>query len=150
MKVDTKELGFLELYLIYDEGGVWEEEWLPLQGNEIAALFTVVPKDTVEHALRGWTSPLVKALGLPPKGALLKVPERARVCTLRGRCPFYDKAMCFPTAKKMPWCFEPELSDDPEARRLASEVIKYWREGVYVVLVQEEADAQRRDRHRRT
>jgi hypothetical protein len=140
-------MGFLELYLIYDEGGVWEQNWRPLQGNEIASLLTTVPKDTIEHALRGWTSPLVKSLGLPPQGALIKLPESARVCTLRDRCPFYDKARCFPTAKRMPWCYEPDGSEDPEVRRLMSEIVKSWREGVYVVLVQEEHDAQRDRRH---
>jgi len=136
-------MGFLELYLIYNVGGVWEEEWRLLQGHAITSLITVVSKDTIEHALLGWTTPLVKGLGLPPNGALHKMPAQARVCTLRATCPFYDNAQCFPTAKRMPWCFEPEGSDSSEVRLLATEVIKYWREGVYVVLVQEEPDAQR-------
>lgn len=130
-------MGPLELYLIYENDGLWEEQWRPLQGDAFTSLLTVVPKETMSHCLYGWSSPLVKALGLAPKGALVKLPLAAKECALRETCTFYDGATCFPTAKKMPWCFEPDGLGNPQKRRLASEVIKFWREGVYVVVVQE-------------
>lgn len=138
LKVSTVEMGELELYLIYDEGGVWEEEWRPLQGTDLTGLMTVVSKEDMDHCLRGWTAPFFKALGLPPWGVLKKLPLAAQKCGQRAQCPMYDRKLCFPTAKRLPWCFEPDVSEDGEARRLASELIKFWREGVYVVLVREE------------
>lgn len=137
LKIDSFEMGFLELYLIYDEGGTWEPEWRALQGEEMTTLFTRVPKDTMDHALKGWTRPFITALGLSPEGCLIKLPTTARKCGTRERCSFFDKKLCFPTAKKMPWCFVPDGIEGEERIRLASEVIKFWREGVYVVLVKE-------------
>jgi len=133
----TKEMGQLPLYLIYEAQGLWEEKWRPLQGHPIAEAFTRVPKALVEHALHGWSSPLVKALGLLPAGCLRKLPVPARECEVRRKCPFYDKAQCFPTAKAMPWCYEPGGVEE-SIRALVSEAISLWREGVYITVVCEE------------
>ena len=137
LKIDTLEMGFLELFLIFNEHGVWEPEWRPLQGDALTALFTVVSKDTMDHALKGWSRPLVSALQLAPDGCLIKLPKDAKRCGARANCPFYDKKTCFPTAKKMPWCFVPDGVEGEERVRLAAEVIKFWREGVYVLVVEE-------------
>lgn len=137
LKLPTTELGSVELYVIYDYSGTWEDEWKPLQGAEVTALFTVVSKDVFDHALHGWTRPFVDALGLAPVGALRKLPAAAKQCALRERCPFYDRKKCVPSSPKLPWCFEPDGIDDQEKRRLAAEVIGFWRQGVYVVVVQE-------------
>jgi hypothetical protein len=135
LKLDTREMGFLDLYLIYDEDGVWEEEWRELQGEWYAPLLTTTSSEVLDQALKGYTQPLVKALGLSPQNCLIKIPEPARKCGARENCLFFDRGRCFPTAKKMPWCFVPDGIEGAERNRLAAEVIRLWREGVYVVLV---------------
>jgi hypothetical protein len=131
-------MGDLDLYLIYQTGEHWEAEWKPLQGDPITELLTVVSLETMTHALKGLSRPLIQSLGIPPEGALRKLPNKK--CYQRGPCPFYDKKRCQPTAKSMPWCFEPDDIEDVPARKLASSLIKMWREGVYVVVVQQEED----------
>jgi hypothetical protein len=124
-------MGSVELYLINDEGGTWEEQWRDFQG--IWDL-PVISKTDMDHALHGWTKPLVTVLGPPPKGKLIQLPQAAKKCASEKTCPFYDKRTCGASLKKMPWCFVP---DDTKAGSLAAEVIKLWREGVYVLVVQE-------------
>lgn len=124
-------MGRVELYLIYDEGGTWEAEWRDLQGK--LALPTL-SKEDMDHALHGWTRPLVDQIGPPPQGMLLQLPRAARRCAHEKTCPLYDRKHCDIQHKKMPWCFEPA---GIEAGRLAAEVIKLWRSEVYVLLVKE-------------
>jgi len=131
LQLPSAEMGSLELYLIYDEGGVWELEWRELQG---VLELPVVSKEDMDHALHGWTRPLVDALGPPPKGMLLKLPRTARLCAHEKACPFYDKRRCGLLLSKMPWCFE---AAGLAAPKLVAEVIKLWRQEVYVVLVRE-------------
>lgn len=138
LKVITREVGELQLFLIYERQGAYEAEWRPLQGNAVAALFTCITRETMEFALKGYTSPLVKALGIPPNGALRKLPIAARECFMKARCSLYVARDCVPTAVKMPWCYEPGGNEDEHVRKLASEVIGLWREGVYVLVVSEE------------
>lgn len=129
----TYEVGDLELYLIYQYGEEWEEEWRPLQKESLVSLVTVVSKELMDHALHGLTSPLVKGLGISPEGALHKLPSK--VCGRKKLCPFYRKKDCHPLATKMPWCFEPEGIEDPAAQQLAGNLIKLWRQKVYVLVV---------------
>ncbi len=131
-------MGDLNLLLIQETAGVWEEEWRPLQGTPLGDLFTVVSNSIMNDALKGWTKPFVAALRIPPEGALRKVPPESRVCLRRHKCPFYEARKCFPEAKQMPWCFEPEGMEPEEARRQATRAIESWREKVYLVVVQEE------------
>ena len=128
----TVELGDLDLYLIYQYDLDWEEDWKPLQDQSITSLLTVIDQETWDHALKGWTSPLIKTLGLPPSGALRKVESK---CYRRKLCPFHSKKTCFPTATKMPWCFEPDSIEDPAARQLASNLVRLWREQVHILVI---------------
>jgi hypothetical protein len=137
LKLPTRELGALELHVIYDYGGTWEEAWRPLQGTPIASIFTTVSKANYDHALLGWTKPFVDGLGLSPAAALRKLPAEAQQCAVRNRCVFYDKRRCIPSSSKLPWCYEPGGIDDDTKRHLSAEVIGFWRQGVYVVVVQE-------------
>jgi len=139
LKVLTREMGPLELYLIYAPGGVWEEEWRPLHGTEVGDLFTVVEKEVMDHALWGYSKPLTQALGLPPSGALRKMPHQQ--CVHRGQCPFYEAPQCVPTGKNLPHCFQPEGLPSDQSRQLAYEAVRWWREGVYIAVVKEPADA---------
>jgi len=131
LKLSTAEMGEVELYLIYDVGGTWEETWQPLQGvMDIPS----VAKETMDHALRGWTRPLVDNLGPPPKGMLRKLSKQAQRCAHEDPCPFYMPRRCGVLFSKMPWCFEP---DGIVPGSLAADIIKLWRQEVYVVTVQE-------------
>lgn len=124
-------MGPLELYLIYDEGGIWEAEWRELQGvMELPA----VTKEVMDHALHGWTRPLVDGLGPPPEGMLRLLPKAARHCEHERTCPFFDRRRCGLLLSKMPWCFEPAGFGAP---KLVAEVVKFWRSEVYVLLVRE-------------
>jgi hypothetical protein len=125
-------MGRIELYLIYCVGDEWEEEWRPLQG---ALDLPIISKEDMDHALHGWTRPLVDQLGPPPEGMLRKLPSRR--CGNEESCPFFDKKTCTPLSKKMPWCFEPE---GVAPGNLSGEVIKLWRQKVYVVVVKEPVD----------
>jgi len=138
LKVSTREMGDLELFLIYEVDGVWEEEWRPLQGlTSVVDLMTAVPQETMDHCLKGLSKPLVKALGLPPWGVLKKLPSEAKVCHLRDTCVFYDQKTCFPESKNLPWCYEPDISADADVRRLLNDLVQLWRDEVYVILVRE-------------
>jgi hypothetical protein len=135
LKLKSQEMRDLELYLIYQYGDTWEKEWRPLQGQTVTSLISISTKEDVDHALKGWSWPLTSKLGIPPEGALRKLPSKG--CYQRGPCPFYDKKKCVPTSKALPWCFEPDDIEDLVVRKLAAELIRLWREGVYVVVVLE-------------
>jgi hypothetical protein len=137
LKVQTAEMGPLDLYLIYQYGAEYEPTWRPLQGNPLTTLFTVVPETTMAHALKGFSRPLVQSLGLPPAGCLRKVPNACRECAHREECQFYDAASCFPAAKKLPNCYQPS-GVEPLSAQLGHEVVFYWREGTYIVVVTHE------------
>jgi hypothetical protein len=143
LKLATREMGMIELLLIYQVGDVWEDAWKPLQGTPLGDFLPVVSDEVMNHALHGWTRPLVDALGLPPVGLLRKMPEEHRACEHRERCIFFDSAQCVPAGKKLPDCFQPENLATDVARTLAYEVIRLWREGVYTVAVKEAPDAHR-------
>lgn len=134
LKLATVEMDDLELFVIYSTGGQWEEAWLPLQGFPIDALLPRVTKETFDHALRGWTSPLIKNLGLPPTGGIRKVHQK---CADRAKCPLYDPNRCSPKAVKMWNCFRPRDVEGEVAQSLAAEIIRFWREGVHVLIVEE-------------
>lgn len=135
VKVPTRERGELILDLIDEADGVWEPEWEVLRETIYGSLFSVVAKDTLECALRGWTRPLVGELGIPPQGALRKIPLESRQCFKRGKCPMYLPQLCFPESKNMPWCFEPDGVASEVVRTQATRAIETWREGVYLVVV---------------
>jgi len=131
LKLPSHEMGFIELYFIYSENGIWEEQWRPLQNMMDIPTIT---KEEADHALHGWTKPLVDKLGPPPKGMLHKLSNTVKQCAHRKNCPFFDKHRCGVLLSKIPWCFEPA---GIEPGNLAAEIIKLWRETVYVVVVEE-------------
>jgi hypothetical protein len=138
VRLPTYEMGDLVLLLIRSTKGQWETEWEPLRGTVFGDLFTVVSKEVIDHALHRLSGPLVKALGLPPAGALRKIPLEFRKCQRRDKCPMFDPKRCFPEAKKMPYgCFESDGVEDPIARLQATQAIDLWRNGVYIVVVEE-------------
>jgi len=91
------------------------------------ALVTLVPEEVWNHALYGYTEPLNKLLGRAPLVCLRKVPEQR--CDKRGACAMHDPNVCLARHDARPWCFE--VSAYPGA----TEVLKAWSEGVYVLLL---------------
>lgn len=127
--------GDRDFLVIYSaEGGIWEPEWEPLRGTEVGRQVPSVTKEAFEWALEGYTPPFVKQLGVPPEGALLKIPGASRVCRKRKKCSLYDRVQCHVGGKNMPWCFEPDgIANESEVFATAK-IIEYWRAGVYVVV----------------
>lgn len=137
LKIVAPEMGGdLELYLIYSYNGVWESEWVDLQADPGVDL-PVVSKEVMDHALIGWTRPLVQALGPAPDGKLRLLPVAARRCANEATCSLFDNKRCGLLLSKMPWCYEPDGLKD---KRLAADVVKLWREQVYVVVVNEDSE----------
>lgn len=126
-------MGFVEMFLIYAKGDEWEESWRPLHGTEIANLFTVLTKEVMDHALWGFSKPMVTALGIPPEGALRKMSPQ---CANRQGCTFYEARDCVPTGRNLPHCYQP-VGLPEESRMLAYEAVRMWREGVYIAVVKE-------------
>lgn len=132
-------MGEVQLLVYWPKGEGWDPEIEALRGTRIGDQIPVIEENTLNLALHGLSKPLVNALGIPPFGALLKLPKAATVCSQRKRCPMFDETQCFPTTKrKLPWCFEPDLKDEP--RVAAAKVIAEWRQGVYVVAIKEPVD----------
>ena len=136
MKLANAELGgHIEVLAIQETDGEWEREWEPLRGTEFGDLFSLVSKEVVDHALKGWSKPLTDALGLSPKHALIKLPRKFRWCYRQPKCPLYNEHWCHMPSPKMPWCFEPAEVDSQPIRDAAARAIEQWREGVYLLVV---------------
>ena len=142
VKLPTLEMGDVHLWLV--DG--WTDGWDILRGTPIGDLLSVISRGVINHALHRWSRPLVDALGIPPEGALRKVPQE---CWARRKqpgnlfaCPLHDKHACLVSSPKMPWCFEPDGIEETEIRKKASEAVMLWRDGVYVVIVVEDQYAQ--------
>ncbi len=137
VRLPTLEMGDIELLLI--DG--WTAGWGKLQGTLFGNLISVVSREVVNHALHRFSRPLVDNLGIPPEGALRKVPRqcwnRKKRPGVLYKCPLYDKRACQPISPDMPWCFEPDDVPDKAIRKKAAEAIELWHEGVYVVVVED-------------
>lgn len=137
VKLPTLEMGDVHLLLV--DG--WTAGWEVLRGTVFGKQISVVSREAVDHALHKLSRPLVDALGIPPEGALRKIP---RQCWHRKKqpdkpypCPLYDKKACQATSPDAPWCFEPDDTPDNAVRKKAAELAELWREGVYVVVVED-------------
>jgi hypothetical protein len=137
MKLPTAERGDIEVLAIEVRDGRWEDEWEPLRGTIFGKQFSAVRRQDVDHALHGLSRPLSAALGIPPAGALRKVPKPSRACYVRPKCPFYEPRACHVESSAMPWCFEPDEVEDETIRQTAAKAISMWREGVYLLTVED-------------
>lgn len=124
------------LFTISETGGVWEKDWEVLRGSHVASLFSRTTRRVVDEAVRGHVQPLLQALSISPEGALRKLPSRE--CQHRKVCSFFKPSACRLLAPKLPWCFVPaNLGLEESAQDKVSEVVSYWRDQVYVVVVEE-------------
>lgn len=136
LRLPSDEKGILEVLVIRSKDGVWEGDWHLLKGTVIGNLFSQTTQPQLDHILSGYSKPFVNELGISPEGALRKLPSRE--CKNRKKCPFYDVKKCQTLTRKiLPWCFEPEGLDDlAKVSAMVAEVIFKWREGVYLVVVE--------------
>ena len=136
MNLDSHEMGRITLLAIKaDAEGQWEPDWEPLRGSVFGDQFSLITKTILDHALHGLSRPLTEALGIPPAGALRKIPKPSRECFLRHKCTFYERDQCFVGAPKRPWCFEPDEIQSEDVRKAATKAIEEWEQGVYLVVV---------------
>lgn len=136
LRVKTLEKGLLEVYVVTESPeGRWELGWENLRTTFFGKLLPRVPRSAFNHVLNGFSQPFVDALGLPPAGALQKMTNPG--CAKQSGCSLYDKGRCYLRSAKLPWCYEPAGFDDLGAatRRIASELVFLWKEGVHVVAV---------------
>lgn len=136
MRVQTREKGRLEVYAITESPeGHWEVGWEDIRGSFFGSLVSRIPRSAFNHVLNGFSKPFVDALGLPPEGALQKLPSP--YCIKQSGCKLYDKKHCTLASKALPWCYEPASFEQLGATtlRIASELIFLWREGVHVIAV---------------
>lgn len=136
MTLPTREMGSVKLLVTWAKNGQWEPDIEPLRGTRFGEQLSKVPQSALDHALNGYSKPLSDALGIRPEGALRKIPEPSRVCARRTKCPLYAARECMPTAKAMPWCFEPDGCSEAVSQA-AARVIAEWRDEVYVVVIEE-------------
>lgn len=140
MKLPTVELGPLEVLTIRETNGRWEGDWEVLRETPLGRHFSHVTKEQLDHVLYGFSKPFAEALGLPPEGALAKLPSPR--CNKQEKCSLHDPRKCLVTSSKLPWCYEPAGLDLPEeALSMASEAVFRWREKVYLVVVREDLDS---------
>ena len=130
LSLPSPELIRMELYFIYSYAGTWEIQWHPLQGS---IELPIISKEVGDHALRGWTKPLVDKLGPPPEGMLRKLPSQD--CAYEKTCTFFDERWCKALSKRTPWCFEP--MGFAAVGTLAAEIVRLWKDNVHIVVVEE-------------
>ncbi len=134
LRVATREKGPLEVLAIYEEDGQWDPEWAPLQGTALGSLFSRVSQANFHHVLHGFSRPFVDSLGLPPEGALRKLPSQ--LCLRRKTCTLHDAKKCVASHPKLPWCYVPAgVSEDEKVNEAAAQAVFRWRERVYLVVV---------------
>lgn len=135
VKLPTLEMGEVQLFLL--DG--WEEPWTLLQGTPIGNQISMVTKEAVNHALHRLSRPLVDSLGIPPQGALRKVPLVSQSCWMKRpkgnrRACSIQGPECTIRSPKVPVCFEPDGIEEESLRKVSAQAIELWREGVYVVV----------------
>lgn len=96
------------------------------------ALFPLVPFQVFDQALRGHATPLMRILGPPPAALAKRLPIVYAQCTERLTCISATSA-CVPGAK-MPDCWSGD-SLPAEAADVASNVARFWKEGVPVIIL---------------
>lgn len=136
IRLTTVEYGELRLELVFETAdGEWDPEWELLRGTVFGEQFTVISREVLDHALKGWMQPLVKELGIPPYGALRKIPVVSRQCARRTVCSLHIPSLCSLESKNMPWCFEPDGVVPEAVRKQAARAIEIWRDQVYLIVV---------------
>lgn len=100
-------------------------------GTPWESLFPWVDEHTLDQALRGYSTPLMRILGRPPSALVKRLPLVNSLCSLRHSC-LNASEHCVP-GPKVPDCWEaPGL--EPGDIASANYVVQLWRDGITVIL----------------
>lgn len=134
VRVNTKEVGPLDLLVIYRRDGVLEPAWVGLDAApEFLRLIPSVSFDDFESVLRGFSWLLVSALKLDPDLTRRRLMLTHANCDRKKTCKLYARADCTIGSKKIPWCFEPIVP--APAVDACKNAIQTWVSGRYIVIV---------------
>ena len=102
----------------------------PLRGTPWGAQIVEVSGEVLSHALHGWATPLMRAIGVEPW------VHARRVTVAEGRCSLFQGCLgatpaCRP-GPHLPDCYDAPL--DGLAGEVAAYVSLAWREGRYVLV----------------
>tara|TARA_B100000424_G_C22895312_1_gene476219 strand:+ start:634 stop:1065 length:432 start_codon:yes stop_codon:yes gene_type:complete len=109
------------------EGGSWGN-FIDLKDTEWSKFVDVISSDSLDRALRGDCTPLMKEGLRQPRGCLKRSPL-PKVCADHQKCTSYTPKLCTPKSQKAPECLSLG-SDFPQSVRI---LISAWTEGYYVV-----------------
>ena len=115
-----------------ESGGSWGS-FLELKDTKWAMFIDSVSTDSIDRALRGDCTPLMKEGLRDPRGCLKRIPID-RVCSDSKHCTSYEAKTCTTSSKKTPECF----SLGREVPHPVRILISAWKEGYYVIREREE------------
>ena len=110
-----------------EAGGSWGS-FLELKGTVWEKFIDPVSSDSIDRALRGDCTPLMKEGLRDPRGCLKRIPID-RTCSDSKHCTSYEVKTCTTTSKKTPECFSLDRKIPSSVRIL----ISAWKEGYYVI-----------------
>lgn len=109
-----------------------------LEGTFWGDSIQVVSEDLLKTALYGHALPLMREIGPPPEAWCKKIPREEGLCLQHSSCMLYHPKNCKPCAK-LPLCYEPPLLEG-DAKFAATMVAQAWKEGRYVIVVDDEQE----------
>jgi len=133
--LDTAHFGEVLIGRPIPQGG---DPWgilASLKGTDWEDLLPIVPGAALSDALHGDAQPLMRKIGREPR-VLLRLAPEPRFCAEFKRCITKAEKDCHPCAT-VPDCYEPP-GVSPEAQRAANYLVRMWRDGRYVVIVEGE------------
>lgn len=101
-------------------------EFSDLIGTPVENLIPEVSSESLDRAMRGDTTPLMREGLREPRGCL-KLLDTPKDCDEKDTCLSYDKKKCVLGGVKMPDCFSPLTTKSLRPLVLA------WLEGFYIV-----------------
>ena len=132
LDLEDSEQGLIKLLLVLPKKGDAWGVLSPLQDTPWVEQVSVVSSESVEHALRGWATPLMREIGVAPRVRARRIPEASGRCSLSKSC-LGAKAHCRP-GTEVPDCYEPPDIAWGEGFTEVIRMVLAWREGRYVVV----------------
>jgi hypothetical protein len=134
-QINGREWGKLQLAVIQETDGTWPEHpQLCTVLSALAVHFTRVSDEVYQHAMAGYTAPLLAKLGVPPAVVLRRVVPPLSLCWSRKGCPAYQLKTCVVTSGVLPVCFLPDYPDEAVRGQL-NELLRALISGAFAVLV---------------
>jgi len=110
-----------------EAGGSWGY-FLELKDTQWEAFVDSASLDSIDRALRGDCTPLMKEGLRDPRGCLKRIPID-RTCADSKQCTSYEPNTCTTKSKRTPECFSLNR-EIPQSVRI---LISAWKEGYYVI-----------------